>query len=167
MTEPLDFGEEVVHGLEADAPFTKSAAGDDLGLKFVVVSEEEAFAHSDFATGAHQAFPFIGVPWVLGGGDLAGEQDFNAATKKIPSRGIARTKGLGLKTGSPAVQARWKDAGVVEYNEVVGPQEVRKVAEKAVVAASGGAIEMQQARGRTIGKRLLSDQLLGQMIVEV
>jgi hypothetical protein len=37
----------------------------------------------------------------------------------------------------------------------------------AIVEMSGGAIEMQQARGRTISGWLLSDQFFGKMVVKI
>ena len=43
--------EEIWHGREADAALAEAGARDDFGLEFVVLSEEQVFADSDFASG--------------------------------------------------------------------------------------------------------------------
>lgn len=72
MADGFDALEEIIDGRETDLTLSESSAGNDLGGKFVVVSEEKMFADSDFSAGAHQALPFIGLVM-----DLAGEENFD------------------------------------------------------------------------------------------
>ena len=103
--------------------FAEFSAGDDFGLKFVVVifvqspvlSEYEMLADGDFAAGADQAFPFVGI-----GAELAREQHFNASVQKPSRRGSMRADRLRIEAGAAAIQAGREDAGVVEDDEIVG-----------------------------------------------
>jgi hypothetical protein len=71
----------------------------------------------------------------------------------------ATAGGLGAK------QARLDHAGVVEHEQVTGVQQAGKIAKDAVGERGGGAIE--QARAAALGRRMLRDQLVGQLEVEV
>jgi hypothetical protein len=135
---PLDSSEKIFHGPEPDAPFAKRAARDHLCLQLVMFSEEELLADCDLAAGTDQALPLI---WILR--ELPSQQNFDTAAEKIPSCGIVRTDRMGLKPGPASVQSRRKHAGIVEYDQIVSPQELGKVAELAVAAASRGAFDMK------------------------
>ena len=64
-------------------------------------------------------------------------------------------------------KARRQYLGVVKYQQIVGPQQLRKVAKHKVAEAIVTATEVQQPRSRPIGQRLLRDQFLGQAIIEI
>ena len=83
--------EEIVDRGEADVALAEFAAGDDLGMEFVIIAEEKMLANSDFAAGAHETLPVVGVAL-----QLPGEQDLDPSVKKIARGGIAGTEGLGL-----------------------------------------------------------------------
>jgi hypothetical protein len=79
VADLLDPGEEVVCQSEADVAFAKFAAGEDLGLEFVVVAaKEEMLADSDFAARADETSPIVRIAL-----PLACEQDFDLAAEKV------------------------------------------------------------------------------------
>ncbi len=124
--------EKLLYRSEADAALAKIAARDDFGLEFVVIfvviSEEQTFTDADFASGAHQAFPFVGF-----GLQLPGEEDFYSSVEKIPGRRIARAHCLRSQPAAASVEARGKDAGVVEDDQIGWPQEFGEITELEIV----------------------------------
>jgi hypothetical protein len=124
VTDPFHAREEIVNRSEADVAFAEFSAPDDLGLKIVAVAEEKMLADSDLAARADEAFPIV---WALP--QLARQQDFDAAAQKIARSGILRAERLGLQTAAASIEARGKYARVVEDDEIVGVQQIRKVAE--------------------------------------
>jgi hypothetical protein len=144
--------EEVVHRGETDVALAKLAAGDDLGLEFVVVAEEKMLADSDFAAWTDKAFPIIRFAL-----HLSCEQDFNTAAEEVARGRILGAERLGLKAGAASKEASGKYAGVVEYQQITGVEEVGKILKLAVGENSGGGGEMKEARAGAIGQRLLGD----------
>lgn len=148
--------------MKADVALAEGSAGDDFGLEIVVLAEEELLAEIDFAAGANQALPIV---WL--GGKLAREQDLDAPVKKIAGGEIAAANGLGAKAGAASVKTSGKDAGVVENYNIVGAEQIGKVAKIAVVIFAGGALQVQHAGAVAGGERLLGDEFLGKMEVEI
>ncbi len=112
---------------EADAAFSETGPGHDFRLQFVVFAEEQMFSCADLPPGPHQTLPLVGFAR-----NLTGQEDFDSAPQKISSRWILRTQRLGLHAASPAIQARGKDARVVEYDQVVRSQQAGKIPELCV-----------------------------------
>ena len=137
-------------------------AGQDLGLQFVMLAEEQAFADADLASGTNQAFPIVGL-----GGELARQQNFDAAVEEITRRGIARADRLSASAFATAIEAGGKDASVVEDDQIAGPQQVGKVAEQAVGLLAAGSLQMQHAGSVAGGERFLGNEFVGKMEVEV
>ena len=152
MADLLDAGEEVVDRTEADVALAKFAAGDDLGLEFIVVAEEKVLADADFAAWTHEAFPIVRIAL-----ELTCEQDFDLAAEEVARGRILRADRLGLKTGAASKKASGKYAGIVEYQQITGVEKVGKIAKVAVGERAGGAGEMEEARAGAIGQRLLGD----------
>jgi hypothetical protein len=144
--------EEVVHWGEPDVALAKFPAGDNLGLKLVVLTEEKMLADSDFAAWADEAFPIVGFA-----PQLSGEQDFDTAAEEVARGRILRAERLGLKTGAASKKASGKYAGVIEYQQVAGAKDLGKIAEVAVGESAGGGGEMEEAGTGAIGQRLLGD----------
>ena len=117
-------GKEIRHGSEPDAAFSETASGHDFRLQLVLLSEKQVLSHADFSSGAHQALPFIGFAR-----KLAGQENFDLAAQKIARGGILRAEGLRLYAAPPAIEAGGKDAGIVKHDQIVGSQQVRKIAE--------------------------------------
>lgn len=145
-------GEEVIDRSKADMALAKLSAGDDLGLEFVVVAEEEMLAYADLAPWTDEAFPIVRF-----GLQLPCEQDFDAAAEEVARGGVLRAERLGLKAGASAKKAGGKYAGVIEYQQVAGAEKVGKIPELAVSEAAACGGEMKEARGGAIGQRLLGD----------
>ena len=83
MSNGIDAGEKVLDGVEADVPLAEFSAGDDFGLKFVMLTEEEMLADSDLAARTHETLPLVRIvpqltseelPRVLGG--TRGSRDY-------------------------------------------------------------------------------------------
>jgi hypothetical protein len=145
--------EEVVHRGETDVALAKLAAGSDLGLEFVVLAEEKKMlADADFAAWTDKAFPIV---WI--GSQPAGQQDFDTAAEEVARGWVLRAERLGLKAGAASKKAGGKYAGVVEYQQITGVEEVGKIAKVAAGESAGGGGEMQEAGAGAIGQRLLGD----------
>ncbi len=71
-------GKEIIDGREADLALTKFAAGDDLGMEFVIIAEEKMFSDSDLSPGSDETFPIVGIA-----PQLPGQQDFDTAAKEV------------------------------------------------------------------------------------
>ena len=68
------------------------SAGDHLGSKFVVVAEIKMLADGDFAAGADQTFPVVGIV-----AELAGQKDLDAPLKKSREAGFCELRGWDLR----------------------------------------------------------------------
>ena len=97
---------------------------------------------------------------------MAGQQNFNTALQKIFSGGIVFADGLGLESGAAGVEAGRKHASVVEDEEVIRSKQVGEIAELAIMQYAR-ALDVQQARGGAVGQRLLRDEGVGEIEVEV
>ena len=82
----LQLREEIVHRNEPNLAFAELAARDDLGLKFVMVAEEQLLADADLAARPDEALPLVGIC-----ADLACEQDLDATLEEIVRGWIVRT----------------------------------------------------------------------------
>ena len=141
MADALDRGKEIRHRSEADAALSETASGHDFRMQFVVLAEEQMFSRANLSSGPHQTFPLVGFAR-----NLPGQKDFDSAPQKISCGWIRRTHRLGLHAASPAIQARGEDARIVEYDQVVRPQQAGKVPELCIAHLFRAAIQMQQAR---------------------
>jgi len=166
VADAIEGGEEIVAAvkdlLEADAAFAEIGAGQDLGLQFVLLAEEEAFSYADLAAGANQAFPIVGI-----GGELASQQNLDAAAEKIMRGRIVRAQGLSVDAFAAAVEAGGKNAGVVEDHEIAGAQQVGEVAELAIRKFAAGSLQVQHAGTVTGSERFLSDEFGGKVEMEI
>jgi len=168
VADAIESGEEIVHGLndalglEADLALAEFGAGQDLGLQFVLLAEEEAFADTDFAAGANQAFPIVGI-----GGELAGEQNFDAAVEEITRGGITRADRLSMGALAAAIKPGRKDAGIVEDDEIAGLQKIREVAEQAIGIFAAGSLQVQHAGAVAGGEGFLGDEFGRKVEVEI
>ena len=148
--------------LKADAAFAELGAGKHLGLQFIVLTEKKPFTNADFAAGADQTFPIVGV-----GGKLAREQDLDAAPQKVTCRGIVRANRLRTSAFAAAIESSGKDTGVVEDDEIAGTQPIGKIVEEAIGILATGSLKMKHAGAIAGGERLLGDEFFGEMKIEV
>jgi hypothetical protein len=145
-------GEEIVDRGEADVALAEFAAGDDLGMEFVIIAEEKMLADSNLAARPDQTLPVVGIPL-----QLPCKQDLDTAAKEVARGRIMRTQRLGLKATTSSVEAGGKYARVIEDEEVAGSEEIGEIAKLAVGEGAGGGGQVEQTRGGAIGKRLLGD----------
>jgi len=68
---------------------------------------------------------------------------------------------------SVPVQTCGQNAGVVNDQEVVGAENVRKFPKGAILNASGYAVKPQHACSGAIGQRLFRDQFLRKVVVKI
>ncbi len=169
VADAIEGGEESVHalnGLKADAALAEFGAGQDLGLKFfeiaIVLAEEQSLADAYFAAGANQAFPIVGI-----GGELAGQKNLDAAVEEIAGGRIVRADRVSAGAFAAAIEPGGKDAGVVEDHKIAGLQQVREIAEQAVGITAAGSLQMQHAGTVAGGERLLGNEFVGKVEVEV
>ncbi|HEY2016183.1 MAG TPA: hypothetical protein VGH38_21920 [Bryobacteraceae bacterium] len=162
MTDLLDRGEEIRCRRETNGTLAELAAGNYLGLKLILLSEKQTLADRDLAPGTNQALPIVGIM-----PQLAGEQDFNAATKEFARGGVARAQGLRLKTLTASIKPRWKNFGVVEYDQISPLQQAGEITKLAILEGTGQLRKVQQARGGSIRQGLLGDQLFWKFVVKI
>lgn len=162
MADLVEELKEVVNRSKAEAPFSEFTAGDDFRQQHWRFAEGNALSHGDFSTGADQAFPFVGIF-----AELPGEQNFDSAVQKIAGCGVVGTERLRLEPAATSVKASGKYASVVEDYQVIGPEELGKLAKMHVAHTPAATIEMEQAGSGAVREWLLSDLVLGQIVMEL
>jgi len=70
--------------------FLANLIGSEHIERFIPLAEKQAFAHADFAAGPNQAFPIVRL-----GGELAGQENLDAAAEGIACRRIVRADRVG------------------------------------------------------------------------
>jgi len=66
----------------------------------------------------------------------------------------------------PTIQPRRKDPRIVEYHQIVRPQQFGKLTELPI-AQGGTRLHMQQSRSRPIRQRLLCNQFFRKFVVKI
>ena len=56
---------------------------------------------------------------------MAGKKNLDAALQKLAGRGIVRADSLSMCAFAAAIEARRKNASVVQYQQIAGLQEIR------------------------------------------
>lgn len=128
---------------EAGGGFFEDGGLEGCGL-FVVIHEFDDCSGADAFTGFEHDPPFEG-------GGFLGEEDFDVA---------ARVLFAGAEAGGD-------DAAIIEDEEVAGLEEIGEVEERAMLGESGLPVEGKQAGAVPFICGMLSDEFLGQRIVEV
>jgi hypothetical protein len=72
-----------------------------------------------------------------------------------------------VDAGSPAKEACWNDARVVQDYQFVATEQVRELHEKVVFRGAGESREEKEAGSVAAIKRLLGDLAGGQMVIQV
>lgn len=98
---------------------------------------------------------------------MLGQQNLDTAVKEIAGRGIAGAASVGARAFATAIEPRWKDAGIIEHDQIAGPQQFREVAKKPVGIAAAASLNVQHAGAVAGGKRFLGDESVGKVEVEV
>jgi hypothetical protein len=127
-----------------------------------VVTEKEAFAYTNFPSGANETFPFIRILFLL-----TSEEDFDSSAKEFTRCRIVGAKALRGKTAAASIQASGKHLCVVEDEEIGGTQELGEFTKLPVFNRSRGSGKMEKAGGRTIRKRVLRNQLRRQVVLKI
>jgi hypothetical protein len=153
---------KIVEWCKAKVALAEFASGNHLGLKIVLVAEEQVLADADFAAWADEALPFIRF-FV----ELASEQDFDMSLHEAARGRIVGAKGLRFDSASAAIEAGRENTSVVEDDEIVRAKKLRKVAELAVFKPSGRSRQVKKPGGRTVWKGLLRDQFIGKIVIEI
>src|ERR1700751_417564 len=103
VPDQVDASEEIGDWGKSDVALAEFPAGDDFGLKFVLLPKKKMLANRDLSAGANQAFPFVGIlP------ELTREQNLDASSKKLVRSRIPQADGLRFKTFAAAIEARGK-----------------------------------------------------------
>ncbi len=68
---------------------------------------------------------------------------------------------------APRKKARGNHAAVVEHQQIARLEQCRKLREAAVAECPGGAIQHHHAALAALGRRLLRNQFLGQVVIEI
>src|SRR3954462_4666854 len=115
VSNGIDASEKVLDGGETDVALAEFSTGDDFGLKFVMLTEEEMLAHSDLAARTHETLPLVRiVP------QLTSEKNSHASAEELAGGGIMGTQNLGFKTFASGIQTCGKYFCVVKGYEVAG-----------------------------------------------
>ena len=105
-----------------------------------MLPEKKPLTDADLAPGMHQRLPgkarFI---------ELSGKQRLHLAAQKIACCRIAFAHRLRSRSGAAAQQARGEHSRVVENQQIIWAQQLRKIAEPAIYEAARGSFHMQQA----------------------
>src|SRR5271157_2037853 len=133
-----------------------------MGMPTCVGAEVHAFAEAEFASGVDERLPYIGLA-----GELLRQQDLDFAAQEVAGGGVRRGYMLGARAAAVSEETGGQDAGVVEYQQIVGPQEFREIPKSGIAQAASGAVEVQHAGRRPVAQRLPGDQFVREVVVEV
>lgn len=128
MSGALEHREEIRHGREADAARAELSSRENFGLKLVLISQNQALADADFASGADQALPLIRIL-----ADLSRKQYLHFPMQEVTGGGIAWADGLRFRAATAAKKSSREYFRVVEDQEIVGTQKVGKIPKPAVM----------------------------------
>jgi hypothetical protein len=162
MPEFADYCEKIIHWREADTALTEFTPRNNLGHQLFVVTEKEAFAYSNLSSGANEAFPFIGILFLL-----TSEEDFDSSAKEFTRCGIVGANTLRGKAAAASIQASGKHLCVVEDQEIGGTQKLGEFTKLPVFNGSRGSRKMEKAGCSTIRKRVLRNQLRGKVVLKI
>jgi L-fuculose-phosphate aldolase len=87
--------------------------------------------------------------------------------QKLRGGRVRGRNGLRPRATAAAIEAPRQNAGVVYYQQIVGAQQVWEFPEAGVAQTIACAIQVQHASSSAIGQRLLGNQFLRQVIVEL
>ena len=116
----------------------------------------ECLTGLNFFGGADEGAPVVVA---FGVGEVFGEEDLDKAAR------LGRVV-LCVQAGASGVEARGKDARVVEDEEIAGREELREIGEELVGEDAGGAREREHAGCAARGGRVLRDELGREVVVE-
>ena len=145
---------KIRHRRKAQRPLSALACGDNFRVKTHILGHArklDPIAHAQLASGLHQRVP---LPCI----DLFREQYFNASRRRFR---------LIRSPGSSAVQARRNHTRVVQYQHVSRAQQRWEMGEDIIPPSAGPAIHQQHARIAAFLRRLLRNQLLGQIEIKL
>ncbi len=97
---------------------------------------------------------------------MPGKQYLDLSREKLPGRRIPQAHRLGPGSTSLSVEASRKNAGVIEYEQVIRPKHAGKVTKPAILKASRGSVYLQEAGSGPVGKGFLGYSIPGKRIVE-
>ena len=78
-----------------------------------------------------------------------------------------RTYGLRPKSTAPAIEARGKNTRVIEHNEIIGAEQVRKLTEVAVFKMPRCCGKVKKPGRGAIGKGLLCYEFFRKIVMEI
>ena len=135
----------------------KFAARHNFSLK-LALPEENAFRFSHFATWVHQRLPGVRL-------SLACEKNFDLSGQVFTA--CSSRRWIGVYPNPAPQQAGWDHASIIEDEELVSSQQIRKFGEETIAEFTRGTMQLQQAGGVAAGRRMLGDQLAWKLIIEV
>ncbi len=148
-------------GRKAKRALAEVAGGEDSGLEEWDLAghcgEVEGLAGLNLFCGADERTPVVVT---FGIRDVFGEENFNYTGR------LGRVV-LRVQTSSCGVEARRKDARIVEDKEVARREELRQLGKEMVGVGSRRARECEHPRCATRGGRMLRDELGWKIVVEV
>ena len=106
---------------------------------------------------------------VFAGNRLAGDMGHVSIRLRLRTHKLAKQEHLGLPACAAlrAEQARRQNARVVRHQQIAGFQIIDDVAEDAVLDRAGFAVHDQHAARIAHRRRLLRDELLGKIVIEI
>ena len=93
-------------------------------------------------------------------------EGFASTRQRSSPRSSSRSSSTAPPVGPPTDEARGKDAGVVDDEQVAGLEELREAGEDRMLDLAAWR-EPEQPRPVALGERLLSDELRRKLVVEV
>ena len=164
MPEPVQSSIEIDNRRKSQSPLTEFATPYDFrGQQWrrrISGKEIQLLTHRQLASGTNQRTP-------LQRGVLISQQNFDASLQVFPRRWVPRADWLRMNAGAAREQSRRQHAGVVQHQQIAGPQQRWEIAEPVVLERSHVAVKNKHARGSAIRKRLLGNPFRRQKIIEI
>jgi hypothetical protein len=134
---------------QADEAQAEFAPPDNFRFQ-LLLAEDQHLTDTHLAPGVDHSLPEVFA-------FLPGEEQFNLAGQELSRRWIVPANPLRSQAASAADQPRREDLGVIENQEIAGPEYLRKLTKDAVLKNSRGPLHHQHARSVSFRERPLGD----------
>src|SRR6266568_1461387 len=158
VAQALERGVEVLPGMKAERTLSEFSAADDFGFEFAL-AKYHVFARGQFPSRMNQRFPNVRL-------QLTSQQDFDWRAQEFALHPRLLGGRLCANPRAASQQTSRDDSRGIYDDHFVAAEQVRQIAELAVLPGACCAVQKQHARGVALGKRALRNQLGGKIVVE-
>ena len=148
---------------ESNRPPAVEVAGENLTVKTRAIAlEEDLSTGLELLPGMHQGLPLFRIPNAhIPNAQLANAQRLDSRTSNQQTLDRAATR------HAVSEQTRREDARIIQHQKITAIEMGRELLDGRVLPRTGRATDDDEARCAALGRRMLSDQLLREIEIEL